>query len=100
MGDDRFDDEDKEIEKLEKKFEDFMAAFHATQSEDAFNRYQREASILEERLGNVLDLLMDEEAGHTMTAEQAAECEDVLVKCHLNKNDLIRDFHMIDQIIM
>ena len=99
MGD-RFVDEDKEIEILEKKFDDFMAAFHATQSEDAYRRYQREASILEQRLENVLDLLMDEEAGYTMTAEEAAECEEVLVKCYLSKNDLIRDFQMIDRIIM
>ena len=99
MGD-RFVDEDKEIEILEKKFDDFMAAFHATQSEDAYRRYQREASILEQRLENVLDLLMDEEEGYTMTAEEAVECEEVLVKCYLSKNDLIRDFQMIDRIIM
>ena len=97
MGD-RFVDEDKEIEILEKKFEDFMAAFHATQSEDAYRRYQREASILEQRLSNVLDLLMDEEAGLTMNADEAAECDDVLTKCHLTKNNVIRDFNIIDRI--
>ena len=60
--------------------------------------FRTEASILEQRLSNVLDLLMDEEAGFAMTADEAAECDDVLTKCYLSKNDIIGDFNIISGI--
>ena len=88
------EDLDVEFALLEEQFTRNMEAFFTRTSVNR-SEFERKALILENRLANTLDALINEGEAE-INAEQMSEVEDVLIKCRSDRNSIMDELNEMD----